>query len=69
MRKQGATGGDAPPPQILAECKASPGSGSALHYYLPTQIFRPCLRHPCEKSSKLLERQIWYGDVILKVGF
>ena len=29
------------PTQILAEQKAPPGSGGALHYYLPSQIFRP----------------------------
>ena len=26
------------PTQILADQKAPPGSGGALHYYLPTQI-------------------------------
>jgi hypothetical protein len=28
--------------QILAEYKAPSGSSGAPHYYLPTQIFRPC---------------------------
>ena len=36
MAEAGGQGGP------LAEYKAPPGSGGAPHYYLPTQIFRPC---------------------------
>ena len=41
---KGGRGGDLgqSPPQILAEKKAPTGSRGAPHYYLPTQIFRPC---------------------------
>ena len=30
------------PTQIFAEQKAPPGNGGAPHYFLPTQVFRPC---------------------------
>ena len=40
MAEAGGGHGGAYAPQILAEWKAPPGS--ALHYYLPTQIFKPC---------------------------
>ena len=35
MSQAGGKGAQLPPPQILADQKASPGSGGALHYYLP----------------------------------
>ena len=37
-----ATGMRIIPTQILAEQKAPSGSGGTSHYYLPTQISRPC---------------------------
>ena len=40
MHQAGGQGGQ-PPPQILADQKAPPGSGGAPHYYLPPRIFDP----------------------------
>ena len=34
--------GNAYTPQILADLRVLLGSGGTPHYYLPTQIFRPC---------------------------
>ena len=45
MQQAGVRGGRGPPPQILADQKAPPGSGGAPHYYLPHQ-FEEAIKAP-----------------------
>ena len=65
-RKRGGRGGRTPPDFGRIEGAAGQRRRTTL---LLTHPDFQTLRHPCDKSSKLLERQIWCRDVILKVGF